>query len=95
MEIIQVIYLDNELRDTQLCIFLLCPAVSQQGRMVLAMQWMGRKGRGVWEQGYDVVFKVDQSFQLSRVVIYNTACSVCKWIKVESARDSAKKRIQL
>ena len=82
MEIIQVIYLDNELRDTHLCIFLLCPAVCQQGRMVLAMQWMGRKGRGAWEQGYDVVFKVDQNIPVaSRVIIYSTACSVCKWIK--------------
>ena len=53
---------------------------------------MGRKGRGAWEQGYDVVFKVDQSFQLPRVIMYCTACSVCKWIKVESARDSAKKK---
>ena len=33
---------------------------------------MGRKGRGAWEQGYDVVFKVDQSFQLPKVVIYRS-----------------------
>ena len=77
MEIIQVIYLDNELRDTQLCIFLLCPAVCQQGRMVLAMQWMGRKGRGAWEQGYDVVFKVDQSFQLPLESSYTVQLALC------------------
>ena len=46
----------------------------QQGRMVLAMQWMGRKGRGAWEQAYDVVFKVDQSFQLPHHIEYSLLC---------------------
>ena len=37
-------------------------------------RWMGRKVRGAWEQGYDVVFKVDQSFQLPHHIEYSLLC---------------------
>ena len=44
---------------------------------------MGRKGRGAWEQGYDVVFKVDQSFQLPRESSCTVQLALCasgsKW----------------